>query len=151
MFSGSNFKSFCIGALLVVEVAQALTPDTASLASGRLFQILETIAEGGMPWLLSRLHVDCFTTYNGEFRPPNGSVPFEDRDEDCAPDEVCLASYQLGSELTVNEAGNSPESHHVRFDLALLSVRSGRPGSSYASELIPCSSALILSLCRMNC
>lgn len=151
MVSGSKFKSFCMVALLVAEAVQAVTPDTASLTSTRLVQMIESIAGGGGSWLLPRPHVDCCTTYNGEFRPPKGSIPFEERDEDSAPDEVCLASYQLGSELTVNEAGNSPESHHIPFDLALLPVRPGRPGSSYASEPVPCSPALIHSLCRMNC
>jgi hypothetical protein len=59
--------------------------------------------------------------------------------------EVCLA---LASQLTVNEAGNSHKSQHVPFDLDLLS---GRAGSSYASDPVPCSSALIHSLCRMTC
>jgi hypothetical protein len=151
MVRGSNFKSFCMVALLVAEATQAVTPDNASLASTRLFQMIEASAEGGGSRVLPRLHVDCLTTYNEKFRPPNGSIPFEDRDEESAPDEACLASYQLASQLTVNEAGNSHKSQHVPFDLDLLSVHSGRAGSSYASEPVPCSSALIHSLCRMTC
>ena len=81
--------------------------------------------------------------------PPNGTVPFEDTSEESAPDEVCLASY-LASQLTANEAGNSHKSQHVPFDLDLLSVPRS-PGSSYASDPVPFSSALIHSLCRMTC
>jgi len=138
-------------ALLIAEVTQAVTPDTDSLASTRLFQIIEAIAEREESRLIPPLHVDRLTTHNEKFPPPNGSIPFEDRDEESAPDEACLASYQLASQLPENEAGNLHKSHHVPFDLDMLSVHSGRAGSSYASEPVPCSSALIHSLCRMTC
>ncbi len=151
MVRGSSFKSFCMVALLVAEVIQAVTPDIASLASTRLFQIVEAIAERQESPVIPPLHVDRLATHNAKSPPPNGSTPFEDRDEESAPDEVCLASYELASQLTVNEAGNSPKSQHVPFDLALLSVHSGGPGLSYASLPVPCSPALIHSLCRMNC
>src|SRR5208337_4662364 len=68
--------------------------------------------------------------HNEKFPPPNGSIPFEDRDEESAPDEAYLPSYQLASQLTVNEAGNSHKSQHVPFDLDLLSVHSARTGQS---------------------
>ncbi len=151
MVRGSNFKSFCMVALLVAEAIQAVTPDIASLASTRLFQIVGTIAERGESPVTHTLHVACLTTHTEKLPLPNGSVPFEDRSEDSAPDEVCPASYELASQLTVNEAGNSYKSQHVPFDLDLLSVHSGRAGSSYASDPVPCSSALIHSLCRMTC
>jgi hypothetical protein len=151
MVKGSNFKSFCMVALLVAEVTQAVTPDIASLASTRLFHIVEAIAERGDSRATPRLHAGCLMTHNEEFPLPNSSIPLEDKDEESAPDEVCLASYELASELTVNEAGNSPKSRHVPFDLDLLSVHSGRIGSSYASLPVPCSSAPIHSLCRMTC
>ncbi len=151
MVSGSKFKSFCMVALLVAQATQAVTPDTGSLASTRLFRIIEAIAEREESRVIPPLHVDRLTTHNEKCPPPNGSIPFEDRDEESAPDEACLPSYQLASQLTVNEAGNSHKSQHVPFDLDLLSVHSARPGSSYASEPVPCSSALIHSLCRMNC
>jgi len=151
MVRGSNFKSFCMVALLFAEATQAVTPDIASLASTRLFQIVRAISERGESRVIPPLHVDRLTTHNEKFPPPNGSIPVEDRDEESAPDEACLASYQLASQLTVNEAGNSHKSQHVPLDLDLLSVHSGRAGSSYASEPVPCSSALIHSLCRMNC
>ncbi len=147
MVRGSNFKSFCMVALLVAEATQAVTPDIASLASTRLFRIIEAIAEREESGVIPPLHLDRLTTHNEKFPPPNGSIPFEES----APDEACLASYQLASQLTVNEAGNSHKSQHVPFDLDLLSVQSGRAGSSYASEPVPCSSALIHSLCRMTC
>src|SRR5271157_3209369 len=151
MVGRSSFKSFCMVALLVAEATQAVTPDMASLASTRLFQIVEAIAERGESRANHRLRVGCLAIHTERAAPPNGSVPFEDRSEESASDEVCLASYELASHLTVNEAGNSPKSQHVPFDLDLLSVHSGRIGSSYASEPVPCSSALIHSLCRMTC
>ncbi len=145
MVRGSNFKSFCMVALLVAEAIQAVTPDIASLASTRLFQIVGTIAERGESPVTHTLHVGCLTTHTDKLPPPNGTVPFEDTSEESAPDEVCLA---LAPQLPVNEAGNSHKSQHVPFDLDLLS---GRAGSSYASDPVPCSSALIHSLCRMTC
>jgi hypothetical protein len=151
MVRGSNFKSFCMVALLIAEVTQAVTPDTDSLASTRLFQIIEAIAEREESRVIAPLHVDRLTTHNEKFPPPNGSIPFEDRNEESAPDEACLASYQLASQLTVNEAGNSHKSQHVPFDLDLLSVQSGRLGSSYVSDPIPRGCALFHSLCRMTC
>ncbi len=151
MVGRSSFKSFCMVALLVAEATQAVTPDTASLASTRLFQIVEAISERGESRVYHRLHVGCLTIYTEKAAPPNGSVPFEDRSEESTPEEVCLASYELASQLTVNEAGNSPDSQYVPFDLDLLSVHSGRTGSSYASLPVRCSFALIHSLCRMTC
>jgi hypothetical protein len=151
MVRKSTFKSFCLVALLFAEATQAVTPDIASLASTRLFQIVGAISERRESQVTHRLHVGCLTIHTEKSLPPSGSVPFEDRSEESAPDEVCLASYELGSELTVNESGNSHTSQHVPFDLDLLSVHSGRPGLSYASEPVPCSSALIHSLCRMTC
>ena len=47
MFRANKFKSFCIVALLVAEATQAVTPDIASLASTRLYQIVGAIAERG--------------------------------------------------------------------------------------------------------
>ncbi len=43
----SNFKSFCMVALLVAEATQAVTPDIASLAFSRLFQIVAALAARG--------------------------------------------------------------------------------------------------------
>ena len=117
MVRGSNFKSFCMVALLVAEAIQAVTPDIASLASTRLFQIVGTIAERRESPVTHTLHVGCLTTHTEKRPPPNGTVPFEDTSEKSAPDEVCLA---LASQLTVNEAGNSHKSQHVPFDLDLL-------------------------------
>jgi len=151
MVRKSNFKLFCMVALLLAEVIQAVTPDTDSLASTRLFQIVGALAERGESRVTHRLHVDCFTIHTEKSLPPNGSVPFEDRSEESAPDEVCFASYQLASQLAVNEAGNPYKSDHVPFDLDMLSVHSGRLGSSCVSDPVPCSSALIHSLCRMTC
>jgi|SRR5208337_5404682 len=151
MVRGSNFKSFCMVALMIAEVTQAVTPDTDSLASTRLFRIIGTIAEREESRVIAPLHVDRPTTHNVKFPPPNGSIPFEDRDEESAPDEACLPSYQLASQLTVNAAGNSHKSQHVPFDLHMLSVHSGRLDSSCVSDPVLCSSALIHSLCRMTC
>jgi hypothetical protein len=148
MVRGSNFKSFCMVALLVAEAIQAVTPDIASLASTRLFQIVGTIAERGESPVTHTLHVGCLTTHTEKLPPPNGTVPFEDTSEESAPDEVCLA---LAPQLPVNEAGNSHKSRHVPFDPDMLSVHSGRLGSSCVSDPVPCSSALIHSLCRMTC
>jgi hypothetical protein len=147
MVGKSNLKAFCMVALLVAEATQAVTPDIASLASIRLLQIVRAIAERGESRVTHTLHVGCLTIHTEKSLPPNGSVPFEDS----SPDEVCPASYELASQLTVNEAGNSYKSQHVPFDLDFLSVHSGRAGSSYASDPVPCSSALIHSLCRMTC
>jgi hypothetical protein len=151
MVGKSNFKAFCMVALLFAEATQAVTPDIASLASTRLFQIVGAIAERGESRVTHRLHVGCLTIHTEKSPPPNGSVPFEDRSEESAPDEVCLASYQLASQLPVNEAGNSHKSQHVPFDLDMLSVRFGRLGSSCVSDPVPCSSTLVHLLCRMNC
>jgi hypothetical protein len=151
MVRGSNFKSFCMVALLIAEVTQAVTPDTDSLASTRLFRIIEAIAEREESRVIALLHVDRLTTHNEKFPPPNGSIPFEDRNEESAPDEVCLASQPLAPQLPENEAGNLHKSHHVPFDLDMLSVQSGRLGSSYASDPIPRGCALFHSLCRMTC
>src|SRR5271157_174498 len=151
MVRGSNFKSFCMVALLVAEATQAITPDIASLASTKLFRIIEAIAEREESRVIPPLHVDRLTTHNEKLPPPDGSIPLEDRDEESAPDEACLASYQLASQLTVNEAGNSHKSQHVPSDLGMLSVHSCRAGASYVSDPVPCSSALIHSLCRMTC
>ena len=148
MVGKSNFKSFCMVALLVAEAIQAVTPDIASLASTRLFQIIGAIAERGESRVTHRLHVGCLTIHTEKSPPPNGSVPFEDTSEESAPDEVCLA---LAPQLPVNEAGNSHKSQHVPFDLDILSVHSGRLGSSCVSDPIPWSCALIHLLCRMTC
>jgi len=151
MVRRSKFKSFCMVALLVAEATQAVTPDIASLASSRLFQIVEAIAEGGESPAIHHRNGGCLAIHTEILPPLNGPVPFEDESEESAPDEVCLASYEPASQLTVNEEEDSPESQHVPFDLHLLSVHSGHPGSSYASLPVPCSSALIHSLCRMTC
>ncbi|MGO8900732.1 MAG: hypothetical protein ACLQU5_20630 [Isosphaeraceae bacterium] len=151
MVRGSNFKSFCMVALLFAEAIQAVTPDIASVTSIRLFQIVEAIAERGESRTTPRLHEGCLTTHTEKSPPPNGSVPFEDRSEESAPDEVCLASFQLASQLPVNEAGYSHKSQLVPFDPDMLSVHSGRLDSSYVSDPIPWSCALIHSLCRMTC
>src|SRR5271157_156005 len=147
MVRGSNFKSFCMVALLIAEVTQAVTPDTDSLASTRLFRIIEAIAEREESRVIALLHVDRLTTHNEKFPPPNGSIPFEDRNEESAPDEVCLTSQPLAPQLPENEAGNLHKSQHVPFDLDLLSVQSGRAGSSYVSDPIPRGCALFHSLC----
>ena len=151
MVGKSHFKSFCMVALLVAEATQAITPDIASLASTRFFQIVGAIAERGASPVTLTLHVGCLPIHTEKSTPPNGTVPFEDRSEDSDPDEVCLASYQLAPQLPVNEAGDSHKSKHVPFDLDMLSVRSDRLGSSCVSDPVPCSSTLIHSLCRMTC
>ena len=151
MVGKSNFKAFCMVALLAAEAVQAITPDIASLASTKLFKNVVAIAECGQSRVTHRLHAGCFTIHTEKSLPPNDSVPFVDRSEESAPDEVCLASYRLASQLPENEAGNSHESHHVPFDLDMLSVHSGRLGSSCVLDPVPCGSALIYSLCRMTC
>ncbi len=151
MVRGSNLKSFCMVALLIAEVTQAVTPDTDSLASTRLFQIIEAIAEREESRVIPPLHVDRLRTHNEKFPPPNGSIPFEDRDEESAPDEVCFASQPLAPQLPENEAGNLHKSHHVPFDLDMLSVHSGRLDSSCVSDPVLSSCTLIHSLCRMTC
>ncbi len=151
MVRGCNLKSFCMVAVLVAQATQAVTPDLASLASTRLFQIIEAIAERGESGVITSLHLDWLTPHHENSGPTNGPLPLEDRDEESAPDEVCLASYERASQLKVNKADNSPEWQHVPFDLDLHSVHSGLPGSAYAFEPVPCSSALIHSLCRINC
>ena len=151
MVGKSNFKSFCMFALLVAEATQAVTPDIASLASTRIFQIIGANAERAESRVTHRLHEGCLAIHTEKSPPPNGSVPLEDRSEESAPDEVCLASYQQASQLPVNEAGNPYKSDHVPFDLDMLSVHSGRLDSSHVSDPIPWSCALIHSLCRMTC
>ena len=151
MVSRSSFKSFCMVALLAAEAVQAITPDIAGLASTMLLQIVGALAERGESRVTHRMHVDCFTIHTEKSLPPNGWVPFEDRSQESAPDEVCLASYQLASQLPVNEARNSHKSNYVPFDLDMLSVHSGRLGSSCVLDPVPCSSAPIHLLCRMTC
>ncbi len=148
MVRGSNFKSFCMVALLVAEATQAVTPDIASLASTRLFQIVGAIAKRGESRVTHRPHVGCLMNHTEKSPAPSGSVPLEEGNQESAPDEVCLA---LAPQLPVNEAGNSHKSKHVQFDLHMLSVHSGRLGSACVSDPVPCSSALIHSLCRMTC
>lgn len=151
MAGESKFKSFCMVALLVAVATQAVTPDISSLASTRLFLIVATIAERGETGVKYRLQPGCLTTHNAKSPAPNGSLPLEDRSEESAPDEVCLVSYQVGSDLQLNEAGNSHKSHHVPFELEMPSMHSGRPRSSNVFEPVPCNSGLIYSLCRMTC
>ncbi|MGZ3382117.1 MAG: hypothetical protein ACXVBB_17880 [Isosphaeraceae bacterium] len=151
MVGKGNFKALCMVALLFAEATQAVTPDIASLTSIRLFQIVGAIAKRGESRVTPRLHVYCLAIHTEKSLPPNGSVPLEDRSEESAPDEFCLASFQLASQHTVNEAGNSHKSEHVPFDLDMLSVHSGRLGSSCVSDPIPWSCALIHLLCRMTC
>jgi hypothetical protein len=151
MVSRSSFKSFCMVALLVTESTQAVTPDTDSLTSTRLVQIVAVIAERGGPRVTHRVHVGCLTTHTAKSPLPTDPVPLEERSEESAPDEVCLASYRLAHQLPVNEAGDSHKSNHVPFDLDMLSVHSGRLGSSCVLDPVPCSSAPIHSLCRMTC
>jgi len=147
----SNFKSFCVVVLLVAEATQAVTPDTVSLASARLFQIVGAIAERGESWVTHCQPVRYLTIRTETSPPPAGSVPLEDRSQENEPDQVCLASFHLGSQLPGNDAGKSHKSIHVAFDPDKLSVRSDRLGSSYVSDPVPWSCALIHSLCRMTC
>ena len=138
-------------ALLIVQATQAVTPDVDSLASTRLLQIVAAITEREESLVTHRLHAGRFTIPTEKSLPPTESVPIKDRSQESEPDEVCLASYQWGSELTVKEAGNPRKSQHVRFEFDLPSVQSGRHFSSCVSDPVPCSSTLIHSLCRMMC
>jgi hypothetical protein len=151
MVKKSNFKTFCLVVLLVAEATQAVTPDTASLASSRLFQIVGAIVERGESWVTPCLPVRYLTIRSEISPPPTGSVPLEDRSQENEPDQVCLASCRLGFQLPGNEAGKSHKSQHVAFDPDKLWVRSGRLGSAYVSDPVPWSCALIHSLCRMTC
>ncbi len=147
----SNFKSFCMVALLVAEATQAVTPDIASLASSRLFQIVAALAAHGESLANPRLNVACRAIHTEQAPPPSGSAPFGDQNEESAPDEVCLASCQPAFQLPVDEAGNAPMSHHLPLNLVMLSLHPGRSVSSYASLPVPRGPALIHSLCRMTC
>jgi hypothetical protein len=151
MAGESKFKSFCMVALLVAEATQAVTPDIASLASTRLFLIVATIAERGESGDTYRLQPGCLTTHNANSPAPNGSLPLEDRSEESAPDEICLASYRLGFELELNETGKSHKAPDVPFELEMPPMHAGRRGSSCAFGPVPCTSGLIHSLCRMTC
>lgn len=151
MVRRSNFKSFCMVALLVAEAIQAVTPDVASLASTRLLQIVAAITERGESLVTHRLHAGRLAIHTEKSLPPTDSVPLKDRSQESEPDEVCLASYQWGSELTVEEAGNPRKSQHGRFEFDLPSVQAGRHLSSCVSGPVPYSSTLIHSLCRMTC
>lgn len=146
-----DFRSFCLVALLVVQATQAITPDIASLASTRLLQIVAVVVERGESQANLCLYAGCITLHNEQIAPPKGPVPFEDRSEESAPDEVCLASYETACQLTAYQGDNSAESQPVRFDLALLSLHSDRIGSSYVSQPLSCNSVRIHSLCRMTC
>jgi hypothetical protein len=135
-------------ALLIAQATQAVTPDVASLSSPRLFQIVSAVSESGKTRLTPCLHEGCLAIHTEKSLPPNGSAPFEDRGEENASDEVCLASQHLAPQLTVGETGSSHNSYHVSFE---TDMHSGRLGSSSVSDPVPCSSVLIHSLCRMTC
>jgi hypothetical protein len=151
MVKKSNFKSFWVVVLLFAEATQAVTPDVASLASSRLFQIVGAIADRGESWVTHCQPVRDLTIRTATSPPPAGSVPLEDRSQENEPDQVCLASCRLGFQLPGNEAGKSHKSQHVAFDPDKLWVRSGRLGSACVSDPVPWSCALIYSLCRMTC
>src|SRR5208337_1509285 len=151
MVRGSNFKSFCMVALLVAEATQAVTPDTASLASTRLFQSVGAVAERGESRVSHRLRVGCLSNHTEESPPPNGMVPFDDRSEDCAPDEVCPSCFRQAYQLPGSESGKPSKSKQIAFDPDMLLAQSGWLDSSRVSERVRCSSALIHTLCRMTC
>ena len=151
MVGRSKHRLFWMVVLMVAEVTQGITPDTGSVASARLFEIIEAMAGRDELRTTRRLDEGSFTTPTDKLPPPSSPFPFEDRDEENAPDEVCLAAFELASQLTDNEVGDTPESHFVPFDPSLLSMRSCCPGSSYDTEPVPSSSARVRSLCRMNC
>jgi hypothetical protein len=151
MVWGSNLKSFCMVALLIAEATQAVTPDIASLASTMLFHIVEAIIQRGESRANHCPNVGCLTIHTEKSPPHNGAIPLEGGSDVSAPEEVCLASFKVASRLGSIEAVNSHKSGHVPFEPDLLSVHSGRPGLTYPLELVPCSSALIHSLCRMTC
>ena len=151
MVRKNNFKSCCMFALLVAEATQAVTPDIASLASTRLFQIVAAIAERGESRVTVRLHLEFLAVHTEKSIPPNGSAPLKDRSQENEPDEVCLASRPLAPQLPVNQAEESHRWHPVPFDRDRLSVHSGRLRSSCVSDPVPSSSALVHLLCRMTC
>ncbi len=136
--------------LLIAEAMQAITPDIASLASTRLLQITMAFVDSEQSGL-TRPHVNLLRIQSESFPPSERSVPLDDRSRETAPDEVCLASFQLASRLPVNHVGQASRSWQFAFSPGLCPPNSGWPRSARVFDPIPPSSLLIHSLCRMTC
>jgi hypothetical protein len=132
---------------LVAETIQGVTPDPASVASGRLFCIISAVAEGGAAWVICLLD-SRQTPDRAEFPvPPPGSVPFEDSE----PDEVCLASFPTPARLAGLKATRWREARLRSFNRGGPPVGSDRPTPTDIPPLVGGGRPRILSLCRLTC
>jgi hypothetical protein len=145
------YKSCCILALLIAQGIQAATPDLASLASTRLFLILEAIAERVQAPANAGI-LACWYTFHAEkVQTQNGSIPLRESSEESASDEVCLASCQRPLLLSVE---NVRIPHRARFGPSRSEqfwVQSHHRLNSFFSGSLPLSPTLIRSLCRLTC
>ena len=115
MLVKSRLRLLSLFALLVATAIQGLTPDFGSVASTRLFLIVETLAEGEETDSHSCVYECCIDIHIQDSLPPGGS-PFKDSNEEDSPDEVCLAVQTLAPVCPVNQLRKSYRSNHIPFD-----------------------------------
>ncbi len=150
MRRSGGFKTCWVVVLLIAEAMQAITPDIASLASTRLFRITMAFVDSEQSGL-SRPHLDLLRIQLENSPPFDRSVPLDDRSRETAPDEVCLASFELALRIPVSQAGEASSPWQFAFNSGLCLPNSGWPLPARVSDPIPSSSMLIHSLCRMTC
>jgi hypothetical protein len=110
--------------LLGAQVFQAFTPDTDSLASSRLFRVLDPIVERGTSWASRHLGCRCLAILLATSRPIPGSFPNRDCDKEPEPDEVCVPPCASASQLTRREAADPHPLRLSALHLPQLGVRS---------------------------
>ena len=145
-----GLKSLCLVALLVAQSIQAITPDIASLASPRLPRIISALAERGESHP-SRSVLGCFPFERQKTLPPNAFVPFEDRNQENAPDEVCSVYSRWTCKVSAGKAGSFTGTKHAVFGDCKLSAAAGSLELLTARDAMTSSLDLIHSLCRMTC
>jgi hypothetical protein len=138
-------------ALLIAQGIQAVTPDLGNLASTRLFLILEEIAERVQALTIAGI-LDCWHPFQHEkFRTQYGSIPLGESSEEGTSDEVCLASSQRPSLLSVEKSRVSYRARYGPSRSELFSVQLHHRLNSFLSGPVPLSPTSIRSLCRLIC
>lgn len=119
---------FLLHVVLAALALQAITPDTNSIASNRLLQVLDPILERAKPCVIPYLGCRWLAILTETSRPIADSTPNRTSDEEDAPDEVCVPSSAQADQVTRRKAGDpypcdrsrhrSPELRN-RFDRAI--------------------------------
>jgi hypothetical protein len=101
----SKTQSLVLHVLLIASAVQAITPDTYSVASARLIQVLDPIVGFGMSWVVPYFGCRDLAVLTPEAAPDAGSLPNRDNDQEDAPDEVCVPTCALAFQQVRRKSG----------------------------------------------